>query len=426
MKHELTDYEILPKILEADKESSITLRPLGKHVLFDPNAEYLVRFLPMEESLEPLNDDAYDSMIIKPEGGILKFRHVFSGEQEYYIRVYKLPDVETRLGNFRVFSLMPDLYSRRPYKGDFHVHTCRSDGHEAPDIVAANYRRSGFDFLAITDHHKWQPSLEAIEAYKNIPIDLKLFFGEEIHPPKNHIHMVNFGGKLSVNKMFKDDFEKYDREVKEIINRISVPSSVNAYEYASCVWCFDKVREGGGMGIFCHPYWIANVYHVGEKMVDFLFENKPFDAFELLGGHEVYSNNLQTAYYNEARAMGMKIPVVGSSDAHGTEDDYWFNWFSTMVFSKDLELESITSAVKELYSVAIECYPGEAFRLYGPYRLVKFAQFLMYEYFPLHNLLCVEEGRLMRDFACGDRKAIDILTLMQGRTAALLEGFYKG
>jgi len=426
MKHELRNFELFPKILEAGKESYLTLRPLGKHVLFDDNAEYLVRFLPMDESLEPLGDDAYESIVIKPEGGILRFRHVFNGEQEFYIRVFKLPDTEKRLGNFHVFSLLPDLYARRPFKGDFHVHTCRSDGKESPDIVAANFRRAGFDFMAITDHHRWQPSIEAIEAYEGVPIDLKLFSGEEVHPTNNHIHMINFGGRFSINKFFEDDFERYDKEVRKIMSQIHAPDGVDAYEYASCVWCFDKVREAGGMGIFCHPYWIANVYHVREKMVDFLFENKPFDAFELLGGHEVFSNNMQTAYYNEARSKGMKIPIVGSSDAHGTEDDAWFNWFYTLVFSKNMELDSITSAVKDLYSVAVECYPGEAFRIYGPYRLVKFAQFLMYEYFPLHDLLCAEEGRLMKDYICGDRKATDILALMHGRTPMLLERCYIG
>lgn len=426
MKHELANYEIYPKIIEAGKNSNIIIKPLGKHAFFDTDATYLVRFLPMNESLEPLDEDAYESIAMKPSGNVLRFEHVFPGEQEHYIRVFKLPDTENRIGNFRVFSLMSDLYSRRPFRGDFHVHTCRSDGKEDPAVVAANYRRSGFDFMAVTDHQRWQPSVEAIKAYEGVPIDLKLFYGEEIHPPRNHIHMVNFGGKNSICVMFEDDKEKYEREVSDIINQSDIPEGINAYEFASCLWCFNRIRECGGLGIFCHPHWISNVYHVAEKMIDYMFEKKPFDAFELLGGHEVYSNNMQTAYYNEARAKGMKIPIVGSSDSHGTEDTSWFNWFSTIVFAKDMELESITTAVKELYSVAVECYQGEAFRIYGPYRLVKFARFVLYEYFPLHDLLCFEEGRLMKDYTCGDEKAVEMLALMQGRTSALLERCYIG
>jgi len=427
MKWELANYEIYPKILKAGEMSSITIRPLGRHAAFADGNEYLIRFLPMDESLEPMDmdDEAYDSIAVKPENGVLNFRYTFRGEQEYYVRLFRKADMK-RLGNFSVFSLEPDLYCRRPFRGDFHVHTFHSDGKEAPEIVAANYRKNGFDFLAITDHHKWRPSLEAIDAYKDLPVDLKLFKGEEIHPPRNHIHMVNFGGNFSVNELFENDPQSYESEVAEIMKTVKVPQGVSAYEYASCIWCFDKIRQGGGLGIFCHPHWIANVYHVPEKMVDYLFETKPFDAFELLGGHEVYSNNMQTAYYNEARAKGIKVPIVGASDSHGTEDSYWFTWLSTIVFSQDNQLQSIIDAVKGFYSVAVERYPGENYRIYGPYRLVKYALFLLNEYFPLHDALCYEEGRLMKDYICGDENAKEILKLMQGRTARLLERCFNG
>jgi predicted metal-dependent phosphoesterase TrpH len=62
-----------------------------------------------------------------------------------------------------------------PLRGDFHVHSRHSDGKEEPAVVCANYRRDGFDFLAITDHRRYFPSLRAIEAYKNIPTGLKIY-----------------------------------------------------------------------------------------------------------------------------------------------------------------------------------------------------------------------------------------------------------
>lgn len=427
MKRELANYEVFPKIIESGKRTSITIRPLGKHAEFEPDSEYQITFLPMCESNESENTE-YDKTVLKPCKGLLTFEHVFSGEQAHIVRVFKLPakDGKEPVGNFMVYSLFPDLYIRKPYRGDFHVHTCRSDGRESPEIVAANYRKSGFDFLAITDHHKRSPSVEAIKAYENAPVDLKLFFGEEVHPYKNHVHMVNFGGNFSVNELFEQDSEKYYREVNELLAGIKVPEGVNGFQYASCLWCFDRIREAGGLGIFCHPYWIANVYHVQENLVDFLFEKKPFDAFELLGGHEVSSNNMQTAYWQEARAKGITIPIVGASDSHGTENAMWFNWMYTIIFSRDLDLESIKDSVKDCFSVAIEQYPGEAFRIHGPFRLVKYADFLMNEYFPLHDPLCFEEGRLMKDYACGINEALPLLKLMQGRTAGLLDRCFMG
>jgi hypothetical protein len=47
--------------------------------------------------------------------------------------------------------------------------------------------------------------------------------------------------------------------------------------------------------------------------------------------------------------------------------------------------------------------------------------FLLTEYFPLHDELCVEEGRLMKEYAGGDKKALEMLSLLQGRTAALMK-----
>ncbi len=424
MKRELSDYAIHPKILATGVLTRITLRPLGEHAAFR-DAEYLVRFLPMCATLEG-KGEAYKSQIVRvQENGNLSFEHAFPGEQAHIVRVFRLPiregEPDTPLGSFLVYSLEPDLFALRPYRGDFHAHSCRSDGRESPAVVAANYRKSGFDFMAITDHHQWQPSEEAIQAFAGQPIDLKLFHGEEIHPPRNHVHMVAFGGAGSVNALFEKDIDRYEREVAALQNSVEVPPGVNAFEYASCAWVFDRIREVGGLGIYCHPYWISDVYHVAEAFTDFLFEKKPFDAFELLGGHEAHSNNLQTAYYQESRARGITVPVVGSSDSHGTEDAQWFTWLTTIVFSRDADFESIRESVLDLRSVAVEHYPGEAFRVHGPFRLVKYADFLLNEYFPLHDLLCEEEGRLMKDLACGDPGATPLLALMQGRTAIFLE-----
>lgn len=422
MKKELAYYEVLPKIVRSGENTKITIKPLGRHARFDPEAEYLVKFLPMSECRESTNTE-YDSIILKSQDGSLTFEYAFQGEQEHFLRVFKLPKVKGAkpLYNFAVYSLYPDLIALRPYRGDFHAHTHLSDGKEAPEIVAANYRKNGFDFMAITDHHIRYPSVEAIEAYKDAPVDLKLFYGEEIHPPENHIHMVNFGGNFSINELFEKDPERYYREVNEIQETVKAPEGVSAYQYASCKWCFDRIREAGGLGILCHPFWIQYVYHIKEKFLDYIFENKPFDALELLGGHDTDSNNMQTAYYSEARSKGMTIPIVGSSDSHSTENGMWFGWLYTIIFSKDMELESINTSIKDCLSVAVEQYPGEAFRVYGPFRLVKYAHFLINEYFPLHDLLCIEEGRLMKDYMCGDIKSFDLLRQMQGRTAALLE-----
>ena len=55
---------------------------------------------------------------------------------------------------------------------------------------------------------------------------------------------------------------------------------------------------------------------------DSIYSRKPFDAYELIGGfhlREAESNHLQVIYYQEERAKGKDMPIVGVSDAHGCD-----------------------------------------------------------------------------------------------------------
>ena len=92
-------------------------------------------------------------------------------------------DPKRALASFRVYAVADDLFSLQPYKGDLHQHSHHSDGKEAPAYVAAYNRKLGMDFMALTDHHKYAPSLEAIQAFEGLPIDLRIFPGEEVHAP---------------------------------------------------------------------------------------------------------------------------------------------------------------------------------------------------------------------------------------------------
>ena len=73
------------------------------------------------------------------------------------------------------------------------------------------------------------------------------------------------------------------------------------------------------------------------KMLDYVFETGLYDAFELIGGQTVHENNLQVAYYMEQLQKGRHIPVVGSSDSHGTDPARYFGQSKTVVFAKALD-----------------------------------------------------------------------------------------
>ncbi len=425
MKPELGEFDVFPRIVRAGREAEITLRPLFDHTCFKPPFPYRLSMFPAGGL--PGQPESPTALEIAPDwkDGWLRFRYPFANEQEYILVLENTSGLpRARSYEFRFFALNEDLFSRRPYKGDLHMHSHRSDGHEAPAYVAGACRRIGMDFMAVTDHRQYEPSLEAVRAFQNLPVDLRIYPGEEVHPPDNPVHMINFGASFSLNQVFREEEERYRREVQAIAANLSdFPQDVDPYIYASCAWCFEQIRAGGGLGIFCHPYWLSrHRYDISETIVSLVLERQPYDALELLGGyhlHEAESNMLQVARYHEERARGKRIPIVGVSDAHGCERDDLFGWFYTVVFSPSLDLSDLARSVRDLYSVAVDALPGNPLRAHGPFRLALYAHFLLREIFPLHDALCLEEGRQMLAFLAGDPYAQSQLGALQGRVTAL-------
>lgn len=423
-------FSVFPKVVLSDHLTEIKITPLDRYAGFDANARYQVTFYPME-SLDSAEWNWKGPVLpAQVQGESLVFSAIFEGEQKYILAVEKVhPDTVEPVGDFAIYAAREDLHQRFPYKGDMHMHSHYSDGIESPPYVAAMCRKIGMDFMAVTDHGKYFPSLEAMEAFRDQPVDLRIYPGEEVHPPQNPIHIVNFGGSFSINELFTKD-ERYQNEVAARQAQLEqVPAGANPDWYASSLWCFDKIREAGGLGIFCHPYWFANrMVRIPESLTSALLETQPYDALEVIGGyfrHESDSNMLQVVRYYEETAKGKRIPIVGVSDAHGCHKDL-FGWYYTLVFSPSLELSDLISSIKSQYSVAVEALPGELVHVYGPFRMVKYAQFVLEELMPVHDAFCAEEGGIMLAHLSGDGLASEKLRLSQGRVQKLLQAYLSG
>ncbi len=391
-------FRIYPRIVKADTKVMLTLEPRFSDWLL-PEGDYKFTHYSTNYS----SKEEYKNLEVKRDGNRFYIEGFFEGEQEHIIYL----EVGNRTISFSLYSVKEDLLYRTPYKGDMHIHTYYSDGVESPSYVACACRKIGLDFLAITDHRKYFPSIEAIETFKDLDLGFKLFPGEEVHPPNNPIHIVNFGGKFSINELFEKDRETYDRDVSEIEEGLKneVPDIPERYQLASSIWCFNKIREGEGLGIFAHPFWrVKDGYYISERLLDLLYDRIPFDAVEIVGGyhmHELISNNLQIVSYYE-KSNGRNIPVVGVTDAHGCETGSLFGWYYTVVFSPSLELKDIIESIKSGYSVGVESIPGREARVYGSLRLTLFTQFLIREIFPVHDKICEDEGKAMMRYITGE------------------------
>lgn len=448
MKALLANYEVRPGVVPSGEKAVVRIIPRGRHARFDDQihtqrnsspfpfepkvfepdrtVEYRIYFLPMQQSMEPKPLSVCESVVVRPsEDGALEFEHIFRGEQEYKLVITDPKNEGKELLRLSIYSLLPDLYGRRVYRGDLHVHSYYSDGREDPLIVAANYRKQGFDFMALTDHHKMYPSRLLMDALRDVPTDLTLFAGEEVHVPyPSYIHAINFGGTDSVNEYYENHQEECDAEIARMAEGIEAPEGVDPLQLAQRIWVAQQIGRTGGMSILVHPHWISNAYNMPDDVTDYLFAHNVYDAFELLGGQSVHENNMQTAFYNEQRAMGRQIAIVGSSDSHGTEPPVYFTWSSTLVFAKGKSFEELTGAIREFYSVAVESYPGEEYRVHGPYRYVKYARYLLDHYFPRYDELCFEQGRLIKEWACGNEDALSGLQRIQGQAGKFASRFF--
>ena len=431
MKQVLYDFDIFPMVFPVGVPTEITVRPLGIHAAFPADIRATVHRIdagsPRTE-FSRWNSTEFASALC--EDGALRFTYTAEAECEHFIRLWS---GDRRIAQLCIYAVADDLAGRIPLKGDLHMHTCRSDGREDPGIVAANYRMRGYDFCVITDHHRYYPSVEAIADYAGTKCPLNILPGEEVHLRGTDVHIVNAGGTFSVNGLFDysanytetngslegrrlDDTivppeivtpEQYEAELQAIEAEYpDCPGNVNLRWFAVCVWALRKIREGGGLGIYAHPFWIADMWHVPEALNAYMLEKHPFDAFEVLGGENYYEQNgFQAAVYYDEYRKGRIHPIVGSTDTHGsTEHNRNADICSTIVFAHRNEREDIVQSVKDLYSIAVDTISKE-YRLVGEYRFQKYASFIMENYFPIHDRAAAVDGEIMRRYYLGEETA---------------------
>ncbi len=423
MNKVLDFYDIYPKVVPAGKETMIHVRSLFDHVRFIDGAEYEVLYYPMER-VSPYGEYQYQRpQLVVAQDGMLVFSQYFEAEQEHMFVINDLDEKMDAL-RFRIYSLGEDLFMKRPFKGDLHMHSSYSDGTESPAYMAASCRKIGLDFMAITDHHQYEPSLEAQSKFAELSTDLLICAGEEVHLPDNPMHIVNFGGQSSINEFVAQHEEDYYLQVKALESQIvGVEDQDARFQLASAKWGFERIRRAGGLAIFAHPFWeVWTGYYVSRTVIDYLMDHQPYDAIEVCTGyyaHEEYANNLQIARYYEEQRKGKVSAVLGVSDAHTASPERLFGWAYTVVFADALELDSLVSGIKGRCSVAVSSLPHQHQMVYGSWRLVKYTQFLIREVFPLHDRLCLPEGEQMLAHLAGDRRAAKQLSIMQGQTINL-------
>jgi len=444
-KISVMEYELFPQVVRKNQLTSFTLHGLGIECALDVCGTYIIRVIPQEQiitakTLRIGDDEGYDEIIVRPDqNGILHFAYTFSREQIYTIRLLKLEGEEKRrVADLRVFAAEEDLWGRIPMRGNTHCHASPSDdGNEDPALAASYYRKAGYDYLAITDHHLIDGSAMAIAAYLDIPTELALYPGEEVHIPNAYLHIVNVGAQmesgLGIEAWYEAHKETVHKEVEQIAERDgeNLPDGVEPYDWAWRKWIADTIHKNGGIAIIAHPFWEYDAHNTSNAMFEYLAKTKTFDAVEILHGQDAGcpDANMQVAFWNDLRVRGIFIPIVGCDDAHRRiypwNYDSSFNKVYTIIFANEPGFSGFADAIRNGYSVAVDNYDqGPTIRVDGTYRLVKYAIFLLDQYFPHHDDLCFEEGVLMRRAYLGDETALQSLKQIHGRVACFRKRFF--
>ena len=384
------DLKIYPKVLLADKSQKIYVQCNPKSI--SEETELSIKIQPMEiyavkhtKLYRVDEEERYTYAKLQALGnGLYMTEYAFFGEQRYDVKIKSNEEIIYRT---HIYSVKEDLAGMQVFKGDTHLHTNRSDGEGTPFEVGCGYRAAGYDFIAITDHHLYQPSLEGKEIFEKLTDKFKIFKGEEVHNRgMGYVHIINFDGDFSVNEIIEMQDDYVQKEVERILCTTDFEENVaDKYDCAYRIFVSEQIRKGNGVAIMAHPYWDCyGEYHMPTTTVEYLLKHGHYDALELLAGCDIEGqngSNLQVALWGDLRAQGIKIPVLGASDSHScVAKDSRFNKQYSLIFAKNAE--GIKEAIKAERSVAVLTDDLTNYLVFGQYRFVKYARFMMDEYFP--------------------------------------------
>ena len=189
--------------------------------------------------------------------------------------------------------------TKKHLKGGLHCHTTRSDGKGNPDEVIRLHAANGYDFLAVTDHRKYNYQNYAPET--GITIIPGMEMDSSIEGPFVHCHhIVSIGPKKEDGNGFEQD-ECFDR----LIHKDLAACNTGTQEMIN--W----LHENKNLTIYCHPEWSGMTAREFEGLEGNF-------AMEIWNSGAVIENGLDTnaAYWDELLAQGKRIWGVATDDGH--------------------------------------------------------------------------------------------------------------
>ena len=414
--------DTVPLVVRADGEATVTLVFADEPLLATPD-DVRVEFI----CADGLPNRSGEGIPWRIDGNTLVATAFFRGETEHTIRVIQKssdPKKPNILGVAKFYSLRPDFFALRPYRGNVHMHSKFSDGdkNETPALMVATCRKLGHDFAIETDHRAYAASLAAIEDFAKLPTDMKVFPGEEVHSPGNGVHILSLGASASITDWFTQQRPEYDKAVAGQLATVpdTLPGNLRHPVAASfAVW--DKIRSCGGVAVFCHPYWRPNHrQYIPAIVSDYLLQTAKFDAMEVLNND---SSPLGILHYNELRAQGLKVAGIGVTDSHSSKE---LGHAYTLVLAETLDFPALAKNIRLRNCAAVDIDPvSKRQTVIGEFRFSRYALFLLENFYPKQNDVCRQEGEWLIKALAGDADAVARLKKSQGTTPDLRVKYWQ-
>ena len=184
----------------------------------------------------------------------------------------------------------------RLLKGALHCHTTRSDGEMTPEETIAMHEHSGYDFMAITDHRKYNfknylpgskmTIIPGMENDRNIADDR----------PVHTFHSV-WLGREKPNNPYEQD---------QVIEKASVKDQ---FEFQKVL---DEGHANGQLTVMCHPQWSGTFVREFDQL-------KGNFAMELWNTGCAIDNGVDVNngwLWDELLMQGQKIYGIAVDDGH--------------------------------------------------------------------------------------------------------------
>lgn len=163
------------------------------------------------------------------------------------------------------------------YKGNLHTHTTNSDGRKTPEEAIAYYRSLGYDFVALSDHFHYHPTVN----------------GDDF--------VIVAAAEYNVN----------DAPRTYHILALGLDANIDADDRTPPQEIIDKIREKNGMAVIAHPAW--SLMTAAEMM-----ELTGWEATEIYNGiSDTYANRgFSTEIVDTLGSRGCTPLLLSTDDAH--------------------------------------------------------------------------------------------------------------